>query len=358
MVKKLLFLVLLPVLVILFSKQVFAQQKIYFFYGEGCQHCAAVEGFFEERNIYNRYPIDKREIYFDHDNALYYNQILDLIGIDPSQRGVPTVIVGEDVLVGDTPIIQNFERLADTFILEQSTPQPSVSPQTDQTKSDLTLVAVLAASAVDAINPCAFAVLIILMSTILVTKDSKKALKAGVLFSFAIFISYFLMGLGLYKALSIGSISVTIVKVVGVLAIILGLFNLKDWLWYGKGVLMEVPLSWRPSLKRLIGSVSTPIVAFGVGFLVSLFLLPCTSGPYIVILGMLSNKAMQTQAIIYLLIYNAVFVLPMIVITLLVYRGLNPDRLESLRQKNLRNLHLIAGVILILMGLAVLAGWV
>ena len=99
------------------------------------------------------------------------------------------------------------------------------------------------------------------------------------------------MGLGLYSVIACIITAQLFIKIIAALAIILGLFNLKDFFWYGKGFLMEVPLAWRPKLKKIISSVVSPMGAFLIGFLISLFLLPCTSGPYIVIIGMLGHKA-------------------------------------------------------------------
>src|SRR4030042_7044275 len=338
---------------------VFAQDsaKIYFFYGSGCPHCALVEKHFENYGLYNKYPIDAREIYFDRDNAVLFNTLLDELGIQSSSRGVPTVIIGDKVLVGDAPIIENFIPEADKFLeknkaVTQDT--QNVPKEGKIQKPDLTLAAVIAGALVDAINPCEFAVLIILMTTILASGNAKKALKAGLAFSLSIFISYLLMGLGLYKALSLGGIAGVFFKIVGFLAIILGLLNLKDYFWYGKVFLMEVPLTWRPRLKELIQSVTSPRGAFAIGFLVSLFLLPCTSGPYIVILGMLAKKVFDTQAILYLLLYNLIFVSPMVLISLAVYKGFDPATAEEIRQKKLRTLHLIAGIIMFAMGTVIL----
>src|SRR4030043_874801 len=336
-------------------------QKIYFFYGTGCPHCAQVEKFFEEEKLYEKYPIDKKEIYFNRDNAILFNTLLDKLGISDKNRGVPTVIIGDKVLIGDKPIIENFIPEADKFLEKNDI----VAPNTQNTqkeeknqKPDLTLAAVVVGSLVDAINPCEFAVLIILMTTILASGNARKALRAGLAFSLSIFISYLLMGLGLYKALSLGGVAGGFFKIIGFLAIILGLLNLKDYFWYGKGFLMEVPLTWRPRLKGLIQSVTSPRGAFAIGFLVSLFLLPCTSGPYIVILGMLAKKVFDTQAILYLLLYNLIFVSPMVLISLAVYKGFDPAKAEEIRQKKLRTLHLIAGIIMLAMGTVILMGWI
>ncbi len=336
-------------------------KKIYFFYGTGCPHCTQVLEYFERENLLNKYPVEKREIYFDRGNALLFNEMLSSLGIDESSRGVPTVIIGKKVLVGDKPIIDNFVLEADKFLnsSEISENKQVVVEKKESAKPfDLTLTAIVIGALVDAINPCEFAVLIILMTTILASGNSKKALRAGLAFSISIFISYFLIGLGLYKALSIGGISEIFFKFVGWVAIVLGLANLKDYFWYGKGFLMEVPMIWRPRLKGLIQSVTSPMGAFFIGFLVSLFLLPCTSGPYIVILGMLAKKVFDTQAVLYLILYNFIFVSPMILISWAVYKGFDPAKAEEIRQKRLRTLHFIAGIVMLAMGMIIVRGWI
>lgn len=348
---------IVSLLLIIFIIPAYAAEKndkiIYFFYGQGCPHCEKVEEYFEKKDFYTSYPIEKKEIYNNRENALLMVEMLNKLGYSTEHIGVPTVIIGDTVLVGDKPIIDNFQLTAEKYLGSEK-PVNEIPKTKPESLKNLTFISVVGASLVDAINPCAFAVLIILMTTVLASKSSKKALYSGLSFTLSIFISYFLMGLGIYKALSYGNAGNTIFSLVALLAIILGLLNIKDYFWYGRGILIEVPLSWRPHLKKLISSVTSPTGAFIVGFLVSLFLLPCTSGPYIVILGLLANSATQIKAIPYLILYNLIFVSPMVAITLLVYRGVSPANLESIRQRNLRLLHLIAGLILLILGLALI----
>jgi len=365
MIKRLVKLSLLFIFIFVIAVQVAQAQensKIYLFYGQGCPHCSIVEEYFETQDLYAKYPVEKKEIYSNRDNALLFTSLLTKLGVPENRRGVPLVIIGDKVIVGDKSIIDNFVTEADKFLLVGVDADQQEELDQDSFDApitlDLTLTAVIGASIVDAVNPCAFAVLIILMSTILAAGNGKKALKSGLAFASSIFISYFLMGLGLYKALELGGLSNSFFKVVGWMAIILGLLNLKDWLWYGKGVLMEVPMSWRPKLKKLMHSVTNPVGAFGIGFIISLFLLPCTSGPYIVILGMLANAVSQTKAVIYLIIYNLIFVLPMILISVAVYKGFDPAKAEEIRQKRLKTLHLVAGIIMLIMGVVIIGGWI
>jgi len=346
--------VILPVAFLVFGlfSSVWAQEEIKIFVGEGCLHCAKVEKYVSDNNLQNKLNIKFYEIYSNKENALLFNQICDQKGIPLTERGVPMLIKGDKYILGDRPIIEFLAQYD-----SQGDQGQFLDETTKQNKSNnrLTLPMVISAAAVDAINPCAFAVLIILLTTILASSSRKKALLTGISFAASIFISYFLMGLGLYSALATVGLSDALTKVIAALAVILGILNVKDFFWYGGGgFLMEVPQRWRPKLKMIIRSVTSPFGAFLIGFLVSLFLLPCTSGPYIVILGMLSQRATFVRALPYLALYNLIFVSPMILIALAVYCGLSPNKAEEIRQKNLRIFHLIAGVILIGMGIFLL----
>jgi len=345
----------------------YTQSEMVIYVGDGCSHCAKVEAHVEEMDYENIFDLEFKEIYFDRGNALEYNQEASRLGLPITQRGVPMMVVENGYLSGDRPI--NYFLDAQNAMLEAKnapvTPVDPVDPvdvddpdggivDGDGDFSDgLTIGMVFGAAVVDAVNPCAFAVLIILLTTILSGGNRKRALYSGLLFSLAIFISYLAMGFGLYRALAISGISGIFMNVIATLAILLGLFNLKDFLWYGKGFKMEVPMSWRPKMKAVLQSVVSPVGAFVVGFLISLFLLPCTSGPYIVILSMLgANETFSTAAWL-LVFYNVVFIAPMVLITLAVYKGFSVEKAEEMRQKKLKVLHLIAGVVLILMGLAI-----
>jgi len=156
-------------------------------------------------------------------------------------------------------------------------------------------------------------------------------------------------------------------KVIGLVAILIGLFNIKDYFWYGKIVLMEIPYKWRPRLKKLLRGATSPAGAFIIGFAVCLFELPCTGGPYLVILGLLAEKLTKWAAMPLLLYYNLIFILPLVIITLVIYLSMKNieehgdkkkidihGKLEQWRQRNIRLLHLIAGIIMVILGLMIL----
>ena len=171
------------------------------------------------------------------------------------------------------------------------------------------------------------------------------------------------MGLGLFSVLQASGLSHTFYIIVTVLAVIVGLLNIKDYFWYRKGLLMEIPLSWRPAMKKIINSATSPLGAFLVGFIVSLFELPCTGGPYIVILGLLAKEVTRATGIIYLLLYNLVFVMPLIMLSIIIYKGISTsEKLEKIRQDKIKILHLIAGILMLVIAgvmiLSIIKGWV
>jgi len=340
--------IIISIFLFLFCFQIVSAQEedsFILYYGQGCPHCSEVEEYIEDKNI--KENIIQKEIYQNPINAEEFNSLCEQKGIDLMSRGVPFLYAENECFIGNKQII-GFLDGKDVNITAQET-KKSFS-------QNLTIPILISAALVDAINPCAFAVLLILMTTVLASGKRKRALFSGLAFSSSIFISYLLMGMGLYTVISNIETTKVFMKVIGLIAVLLGIFNLKDFFWYGKGFLMEVPMSWRPTMKKLIHSITSPIGAFSIGFLVSLFLLPCTSGPYIVIIGMLGHKASYINAIWLLVLYNLIFVLPMIGITVGAYFGMNVQKAEEKRSKNLKILHLIAGIIMIAMGICLLFG--
>lgn len=344
------------------------QVDLYFFYGQGCSHCSKMSLFLEE--MQDKYPtlnVIKKETYLNSENRKLFQEMAS--AFETEIEGVPTVFIGSETIVGFSNTLGDSleNKIKNCTLKKCPSPIEKINAKENITKENdpveepdekpkisttITIPAVLIAAAVDAINPCAFAVLVILLTAILAAGVKKRALLAGLAFTASIYISYFLMGVGLFSAIQISGISHGFYIFVAILAILIGLLNLKDYLWYGKWFVMEVPLSWRPKLQRLIKEVTSVPGAFLIGFVVSLFLLPCTSGPYIVILGMLAETTTKTYALLLLLIYNFIFVLPMILITLAVYFGFTTtEKAEKWRQKKIKGLHLIAGLIILLLGI-------
>lgn len=183
------------------------------------------------------------------------------------------------------------------------------------------LFILLPAALADSINPCAFAILFVILGSILSqTGSHKKVLFTGLSFTLSIFLSYYLMWIGLYKAFSFANQAQYLQIGAALLAISIGLANIKDYFWFGKYFTMEMPESLKYKSKIWLRKIHSPSWAFFIGILISLFLLPCTGGPYLTILSYLASESasISTMGYVYLLIYNLIFITPFVIITLLV----------------------------------------
>ncbi len=215
----------------------------------------------------------------------------------------------------------------------------------------------------DSINPCALSVLLMMLIAIATyhPKDKKQILWAGLAFVAAVFITYFVYGLLIVKAFEvvqgISSIKLYLYKGLGAGAIILGLLEIKDFFFYKPGSIgTEMPMIFRPKVQQILAKVTSPLGAFGLGMFVTLFLLPCTIGPYIILGGMLSYGEFAS-ALPYLTVYNLIFILPMVVIILLVFFGSKSiKQVTQWREKNVKIMHLIIGIIFILLGASMFFG--
>lgn len=213
------------------------------------------------------------------------------------------------------------------------------------------ILIILPAALADSISPCAFAILFIILSSIITqTGSKKKALQAGFAFSAAIFISYYLMGIGAYRAFAFSGQFFYLQMGAAILAIIIGLGNLKDYFWYKKFFSMEMPDSLKLLSRKWLKKVTSPAGAFSVGILISLFLLPCTGGPYLTILSYLASESATISVVgyIYLLIYNLIFILPFLAITCVVYFWVKDvGELKEYREYYTREIHLVVWLLML-----------
>jgi len=239
--------------------------------------------------------------------------------------------------------------------------------------TELTLLAIIALAIADSVNPCALAVLFMILVSIMIYNINKKSkvLLAGLAFIASVFIMYLIYGAiiiilftGLNEILS--NISFYIYKGFGILAILLGLLGIKDFLMYKPGTIgTEMPLMLRPMVKKTISKVTSIKGAFITGIFVTLFLLPCTIGPYLVFgsliganLTSIDKLYIILDALPWLLVYNIIFVLPMLAVVFLIYFGItNIKEAQNWKERNIKILHLIAGIILFVLGLAMIMGW-
>ena len=249
-----------------------------------------------------------------------------------------------------------------TEVVEEIIENGEIKGETSESKVSFIKTVTLALS--DSVNPCALAILMMMLISIITYNpgDRKAVLLSGLSFVLAVLVMYFFYGILIVKFFDIiqsfksiqAIITPTLSLVMGIFSLVLGILEIKDFVAYKPGSFAtEMPLGLRPKVQRLIAKVTSPIGAFVLGLFVTIFLLPCTIGPYFILGGLISTGSTDISAMLpYLLLYNLVFVLPMVIVTLVIFFGVrNVDDVKNWKDKNVRIMHLIAGILL--SGLAV-----
>jgi cytochrome c-type biogenesis protein len=185
---------------------------------------------------------------------------------------------------------------------------------------ELTLPLVIGAALIDSINPCAFAVLLTFVAATLVLAERASASglaarwflwRLGLVYVGAILLTYLGLGLGLLAFA--GAIGQThwVGRAAALGAIALGLLALQEGLVPEWGARLVVPAGPRGRLQALTGRATLPAV-FGAGVLVGLCTVPCSGAVYLAVLGLLATQATLARGLAYLVLYNLLFVLPLV----------------------------------------------
>lgn len=211
-----------------------------------------------------------------------------------------------------------------------------------------TILTVVLTAAIDSINPCAIGVLILMLSVVLTSGGStRRMIFFGVLYVFAIFLVYLLAGIGLvyYFARVPLFVAEYISIAVGILIALAGLLEIKDYFWYGRWFSLSIP---EGAAKRL-HNYAARSTAWGVIFLgafVSAVELPCTGAPYLAIITVLSQY-FDFTAFLLLVLYNLIFVLPLLVILFLVAGGKKLQDIKAWKQETRPAMRFAIGLLLI-----------
>ncbi len=215
-----------------------------------------------------------------------------------------------------------------------------------------TITVVLLSAAIDSINPCAIGVLILMISVVMGGgKSTKRLLLLGGAYIFAIFLTYLIAGLGMVYFFS--SIPIALAEYlslfVGALVIAAGLFEIKDYFWYGRGFSLQIPGYFAKKIHEYSSSKATLGGVMFLGAFVAAVELPCTGAPYLAIITILSID-FSIWAFLLLVLYNVVFVLPLIVILLMVAGGAKLSSVKKWKEESKGVMRLFLGFLLVALG--------
>jgi cytochrome c biogenesis protein CcdA len=215
-----------------------------------------------------------------------------------------------------------------------------------------TLGLVITSAAIDSINPCAIGVLILMVSVILGQGGStRKLLINGFAYIGAIFITYLAAGLGLIYAFTTIPIVIAeyISLAVGALIIVAALLEIKDYFWYGKGFSLQIPKFFANKIHEYSTSKRTVWGVMLLGAFVAAVELPCTGAPYLAIITILRIDFNFT-AFMLMVLYNLIFVAPLIVILIMVAGGTKINKVAKWKEDSKGTMRLFMGLLLAALG--------
>ncbi|MEM2948206.1 MAG: hypothetical protein QXY05_00050 [Candidatus Anstonellales archaeon] len=339
---------LFALLSVLFAQQI----NITFYYGVGCPHCARTEAVFEELKKNYTLNIVEKEVYQNYENRNEMFALYERFRFNPYSGGVPTTLVNNKMLViGEMPKEYweyVFEQCLAGNCLEGVYSANDFSNIVSKPSAGLTWSVLIAAALVDSINPCTLAVMAMLLAVILLSKGRKETLLAGIVFTGTVFVMYLLFGLGILRVVTTSGLTEIFFTVVTVLALVLAIMEINAYFNYKPGFFaVEMPMFLRPYAKKAIEKATSLPGVIVAAVLCSLFLLPCSSGPYLMVLGLLAKEASALH-IMYLVVYNLFFVLPMVMITALIVTGYaTVQKISETKEKYIKTIHLISGILLL-----------
>ncbi len=246
-----------------------------------------------------------------------------------------------------------------------------------------TPLAVSFAGLQDGINPCAFTVIVFFISFLTLQRYRKReVLLIGLTFIAAVFLAYLLIGLGifnfLYSLRTTLILSKTLTIFIGVFSIILGIFALYDFIKFKisndpAGQVLQLPGAIKKRIHAVVGffhrkdrsanSKTRPHIiklilsAVISGFLVTLLETVCTGQLYLpTITYILKTTQFKFEALSYLLLYNVMFVLPLILIFILALFGVTSSQFAVFLKKHLAMIKLLMALLFLILGFVLIKG--
>lgn len=364
---------------------------MYFFWGEGCPHCAAAKPFLAE--LEERHPgfrVRAFEVYNSEANQELLLTMADATGFEVT--GVPTFIMGDQYWVGFAEAVTGPEleeavaacvasgcpdagaglveplEPAETAAPEP-TPSPSstvdpVQPDAESGVIDLPLfgridvaqqsllVTTALIALVDGFNPCSLWVLSVLLALTLRTGSRRTTLIIGLTFIFVTALVYALFIAGLFTVFSVVNIAPWVRVLVALVALAFAAVNIKDYFWFREGPSFSIPESKKPGIYRGIREVaradSLPALVGGTVVLaagVSVVELACTAGFPVLWTNILTDQGVGAGVFVgLLLLYMLIYQLDELAIFGVAVVTLKASKLE---EKHGRILKLIGGMLML-----------
>ncbi|OGN86682.1 MAG: hypothetical protein A2X23_04840 [Chloroflexi bacterium GWC2_73_18] len=193
----------------------------------------------------------------------------------------------------------------------------------------LTLPVVLGSGFADGLNPCAFALLVLFATYTLTVLNSvtaagaatvearRRLLGAGSIYVGAVFVTYFVIGLGLLSALAWLGQDHLVTRAAAILALVMALWMLKDVFLPSVGPSLAAPHATHGWMHRAMerGGLAGMLIA---GVLVGICTVPCSGAIYLAIVAVLHASGGGATGLALLALYNVAYIVPLVALLLFV----------------------------------------
>ena len=335
-----------------------ASVQIDFFYEPGCHDCEQIEA---EILPKVRTRFQDQVVIQSHDigvetNFLYLLQLEDVVGHMGPDRAY--LIVGKKVAFGPSPDVEALCSVVSNFVGRGPRPRQDSAIKDHGYKGttvedryrDFTLPAVLIAGLLDGINPCAISTLVFFMSLLAVSRVRRRQLLVmGVSFCLASFVTYLAIGFGLLRFLHLFSGFTLLRSAVewgmASLLLVFAFFSFRDAFRFrksgqGRDVTLQLSTGMKKRIhhvmRRGLGSGSLILGGLLIGAGVTALESVCTGQVYVptLVLILKNNALAESRAWLYLIAYNLLFILPLVLVFSAVYFGLKTEILLAWSRKN------------------------
>jgi len=354
--------------------------KVIYFFKPGCDICVKVQDHI--RNLRQEFPTMDLVRHDSEKQATkeYLEALCEREKVPPELRLAPIVFTGAGYASKNETTYPGLLQLFAKTMAEPEragwdivkAEQIAAAAENIKTRFDtFGMIVVAGAGLLDGINPCAFATIIFFLSYLQIARrNTKQILQVGFSFISAVFLTYFVIGMGLIKVVAkihefawAGQI---LNWVFAAIAFVIMIYCIRDGILCLKGRLAETSLQLPAFLKKRIHSTIRSgarhrrfvIAAFVVGVVISVLELACTGQVYLPTIGYMIGRG-ESVAYWYLLLYNIAFVVPLIVIFALALTGMKSDALIRFQKNHTAavkfataGIFLVLGVFLVLHTLA------
>ena len=346
------------------------------FHSTHCKVCLELEEeFFPEikEKYKDRVQWNELETSQNSDNLSFLLSLVEQFEVESAL--VPAILVGDSFLIGAKDIKENLEiaiieELAKgtRFIKFSKKDLPSFF-------KGISIFAVIGSGLIDGINPCAFAVIVFFISFLAVYGYGKREIICvGLAYCSAVFLTYLFLGLGFFKFLYAFSHIYLLIKTfyyfIAFFCFLMAAFAFIDYFRFRKTksseqAILQLPKFLKKQINKVIGSglrdkkqtsvVALGLTSFGIGFLVSLLEAVCTGQVYLpTIVFILKNTDLKLKALTYLLVYNLMFILPLVVVFMLSLLGVGSAKFNKFLKENLGRIKIMLAIVFLSLGILIL----